>query len=239
MADQRPAVDNCCTHGKDFTLKFAALVFILLSSLNTKPVNKKLMAFKKSNDAFVLVNLITGSRIGFSIVLFLMAWFHYFNAFKWILAISFLTDALDGFLARLWQVTSTLGAKLDSWGDDANIVAAIVGIYVFIPGFITWQLDTIISLIAIFSFQTILSFIRYKKMSSFHTYGAKCAAVLQAAFLITLFFYGPVLWLFYTMTIVTALELIEEAILVTMIPAWTVNVKGIYWHLKDLEKTAG
>jgi len=56
---------------------------------------------------------------------------------------------------------------------------------------------------------------------------------LQGVFLILVFFTEhPSLILFYAATIVTLLELIEEIILVGMLPQWQANVKGIYWALK-------
>ena len=70
-------------------------------------------------------------------------------------------------------------------------------------------------------------------MTNFHTLLAKTAALLQGVFLIFVFFTEqPSLILFYAATIVTMLELIEEIILVGMLPQWQANVKGIYWTLK-------
>ena len=42
-----------------------------------------------------------------------------------ILVLTFLTDLLDGFLARRWEVTSELGYLLDGVGDRASYLAAL------------------------------------------------------------------------------------------------------------------
>jgi len=42
----------------------------------------------------------------------------------------------------------------------------------------------------------------------------------------------PVLPLFYAAVILTGLELIEEIIMVSLLPNWEANVKGLYWVLK-------
>lgn len=42
----------------------------------------------------------------------------------------------------------------------------------------------------------------------------------------------------YTAIGITILELIEETILVMLLPKWEVNVKGIYWALKK-KQSAG
>jgi CDP-diacylglycerol--glycerol-3-phosphate 3-phosphatidyltransferase len=70
-------------------------------------------------------------------------------------------------------------------------------------------------------------------MTSFHTYLAKTAALLQGIFLLLVFFTDePILILFYAAAIVTMLELTEEIILISLLPQWQANVKGIYWVLK-------
>jgi CDP-diacylglycerol--glycerol-3-phosphate 3-phosphatidyltransferase len=90
-----------------------------------------------------------------------------------------------------------------------------------------------IILFILFLFQTVFALIKYHKISSFHTYLAKVAAILQGTFLILLFFFPePLYFLFYAAAIVTALDLIEEIILVIIIPKWEANVKGLYWVYK-------
>ena len=85
----------------------------------------------------------------------------------------------------------------------------------------------------LFVLQTVYALIRYGRISSFHTYLAKLAAILQGIFLILVFFTKePILFLFYTASLVTILELTEETIMVYFLPKWEANVKGLYWVLK-------
>jgi len=101
------------------------------------------------------------------------------------------------------------------------------------PDFIPQHIVIFIILLVLFIVQTTYAFIRYRKMTSFHTYLAKTAALLQGVFLLLVFFTDePNLILFYAAAIITILELIEEIILVTILPKWQTNVKGIYWVLK-------
>ena len=82
-----------------------------------------------------------------------------------------------------------------------------------------------------------MALVRYGKISSFHTYLAKIAALLQGGFLILLFFLPePPLTLFYIASAVTILEIVEEMILVVLLPKWKINVHGLYWALKDRKK---
>lgn len=180
-----------------------------------------------------IINFITLYRIiTFPILIFLVST-HHFNLFKWLLLASFSTDAIDGFLARRYKATSILGAKLDSIGDDLTVLAAVVGMFVAHFYFVEKELTLIVILLGLFFVQLIASLVKYKKMSSFHTYLAKTAAVITAVFLLSLFFLDKIVYpLFYASFIITALELVEETIIIFFLPTWKANVKGLYWVLK-------
>jgi CDP-diacylglycerol--glycerol-3-phosphate 3-phosphatidyltransferase len=157
--------------------------------------------------------------------------------FRWLLVISFVTDALDGFLARQFKAKSILGARFDSISDDLTVLAAIIGLFVFQPQFMRDEWLLIALLVLIFFIQTGYALVKYQKMTSFHTYGAKVAAVFQGLFLCSMFFFAePIYWLFYTTVILTALELLEEIAMVFVMPRWKSDVRGLYWALRDHNK---
>lgn len=183
--------------------------------------------------SYYIINGITAYRLLVAPVLVFLIFNNNINLFKWMLAISFFTDLIDGVLARKFGVASVFGSKLDSIADDLTIVAAIIGVFVLKPQFIEDNRVIFIILFTLFVFQTAFSLIKYRKISSFHTYLAKIAAILQGTFLVLLFFFPePLYFLFYAAAIVTALDLIEEIVLVIIIPKWEANVKGIYWVYK-------
>jgi len=156
------------------------------------------------------------------------------DLFKWLLAFSFFTDLIDGFLARRYKVTSILGSRLDSVADDLTIVAAIMGTFILKSEFLGEESVIIYTLLILFVMQNIFALFRYRKMTSFHTYLAKAAALLQGIFFILLFFLpGPVYELFYVAAVITGLELVEEILLVLYLPVWRANIKGLFWLLKE------
>lgn len=156
------------------------------------------------------------------------------DLFKWLLAASFFTDAIDGFLARRYKVVSMLGAKLDSWADDLTVVAGVIGLFILKPGFISQHVGWLLFLLVLFVAQVIFALYRYGSTTSFHTYLAKLAAIVQGSFLILSFFLAePPKLLFYVAVVVTALDLVEEIILIYMLPKPRQNVKGIYWVTKQ------
>ena len=182
---------------------------------------------------YYFVNGITIYRMMAVPLLVFLIFSRQLDLFKWLFGFSFLTDVLDGWLARRYNVASKLGAKLDSIADDLTIVVGITGLIVLKPDFFKQELPVIIFLLVLFLIQTILAFIRYGKISSFHTYAAKISALFQGSFLILLFFLRePIYILFYIAAFVTALDLIEEIILVSLLPEWETDVKGLYWVRK-------
>ncbi len=187
-------------------------------------------------QAWYVINGITLYRIIAAPFLLVLLFTKQYEIFKWLLAVSFFTDLIDGYLARKFKVTSILGAKLDSIGDDLTVMVGLVALFVLKFEFIKQHVIIFIILLVLFFVQTTYALIRYKKLTNFHTYLAKTAALLQGVFLILVFFTDePSLFLFYAATIITMLELTEEIILVRLLPQWQANVKGIYWALKNKE----
>lgn len=180
-----------------------------------------------------IINLITLYRtIAFPLLIALLLTRH-IDIFKWFLLASFFTDAIDGFLARRYNATSILGSKLDSIGDDLTILAATVGLFITRFEFIREQAWVFGLLFLLFLVQVAISIFRYRKISTFHTYLAKTAAVVAAAFLLSVFFLETIYYpLFYIAAVITGLELIEEIILAAIIPDYRSNVKGLYWVMK-------
>ena len=189
-------------------------------------------------QAWYIINGITLYRIVAAPILVILIFTGQFEIFNWLLGISFFTDLIDGFLARRYKVASVLGTRLDSIGDDLTVLVGVIALFVTKMEFIKEQKFIFIFLLLLFLAQTTCAFTRYGKMTNFHTWLAKTAAVLQGIFLLLAFFGDePNLVLFYAAAIITILELIEEIILVKLLPNWETNVKGIYWVLKKKKET--
>lgn len=167
-------------------------------------------------------------------LLLILLWRNELCWFKWLLAVSFFSDAIDGLIARRLHITSIAGARLDSIGDDLTVLVGIVGMLWLKWDFVVREKVILLTLCGLFIIQTGLALVRYGKQSSFHTLLAKAAAILQGSFLLLLFFLShPPLMLFYIMAFVTALDLLEEIILVLLLPQWRSDVKGIWWIDRD------
>lgn len=180
-----------------------------------------------------LVNAISFFRVVAFPVLIVLMVLHDLETFKWLIFISFMTDALDGFLARKFKVISILGSRLDSLGDDLTVLASFIGVIVFRGEFLREQWLPIALMWLLFFIQLGYAIGKYQKATSFHTYGAKIATIFQGVFLCSLFFLDQTLYpLFYATVVVTCSELIEEIVMVHFLRSWRPDVRGLYWALK-------
>src|SRR6185437_15849407 len=172
-----------------------------------------------------LINGVTYWRIVMAPLIVALAIFGQEQLFKWLLLISFLTDAVDGKLARHYHIASKRGAMLDSLGDDLTVLAGFSGLLAFHLVFVLAHIVSLSFLAITCLLQFAVAIRKYGKPTAFHTILAKIAAVLQGLFLLTFFFWpGIPLILFYTAVGVTCLQLLEETIMVTLIPEWKSDV---------------
>lgn len=191
------------------------------------------MKLTHNKTLFYLINSITLYRIITAPLLVYLLLTGKPDWFKWLIGISFFTDLIDGELARNYNVTSVLGTRLDSIGDDLTVLVAIFGLWYLNPSFIKQEWVVLVPLSFLFLLQTGSALYRYGKITSFHTYLAKLAALTQGVFLLSFFFLENIQYtLFYTAVVVTGIELFEEIILVYLLPQWESNVKGLWWVCK-------
>ena len=151
--------------------------------------------------------------------------------------VSFSSDALDGFVARHYKMESDRRGRLDSIADEFLLAAGVLAFYRFETAFFLEHGLLIGAVLGMYVFQLVFSLIRYGTFSSFHTISARAAAVIQVIFLTTMFFFGVIPWLFYVMIALSAVELIEENLLIAMFPRWKAHVNGIYWVLRDRKQS--
>lgn len=153
--------------------------------------------------------------------------------FSWFLFISYLTDAIDGYLARKLKITSARGSQLDSFGDQLTLLMGLIGLYCFETAFIKGNLIIIIIAFIPYILQIIIAFYKYGKATAFHTYLAKASAIIQSVFILWSLFFHPDYVLFYVMILFGLLETFEEITLIYMFDHWVSDVKGIFWTKSD------
>ena len=133
-----------------------------------------------NKSIYSLPNLLSLLRLMLVPVLAITAGLGMADWFLALLAISLLSDMLDGYFARKLQQTSDLGARLDSWADMLTYAVMILGLYLIWPTVFVDQKIYIIIATFSYVFPVILALGRFGSFPSYHTWGAKLAAVLMA-----------------------------------------------------------
>lgn len=154
-------------------------------------------------------------------------------AFTAVLIPALLSDILDGLIARLFHLESRLGAILDSIADSLLLFVSVYGIWVFHPDVIrehAWLCGIAVGLWAL---EDLLALLRYRRLSSFHTYLSKVVANLLGLFIGWLFLFGFEPWLLYLAGGLSIVASLEELALLAALPEWRADVRGLWWVLRE------
>lgn len=181
-----------------------------------------------------LPNILTTLRIAAIPVLAALAWRRASEPFAALLIACLLGDVVDGSLARALHATSRLGALLDSVADTLLFFMAFVGALVFHPELardhgVAFGLAPVAWLA-----ENAAALLRYGRLSSFHTYLSRAAAVAMGVFVGVLFMWGLVPGLLYVASGLVLVATCEEFILLWLLPEWTPDVRGAYWVAREV-----
>lgn len=171
-------------------------------------------------------NLLTASRIGFAPVMMVLAWLGHERAFLICLIISLATDIFDGKIARWLGQTSEFGSKLDSWADLATYTTLPIDTYWLRPDLVVSEWPAFVVVVCAYVVPITIGFIKYRKLTSYHTRGAVVSAYCIGISVIVMFAHGPT-WPLRVAVGVVALAEIEEIAITLVLPVWRANVKDL------------
>lgn len=184
----------------------------------------------------VLPNLITLTRLCAVPVLGWLAYVHDARTFAWLLTACLLGDVVDGVLARALHASTPLGAQLDSVADSLLFFAAIAGALVFHQDEVMAHRAVFIAVPLAWTLENVAALARYGRLSSFHTYLSRTAAVAMGLFIVVLFLDGLRARLLYAAAGLVLVATLEECALLWMLPEWRANVRGLYWVLRERQQ---
>lgn len=183
---------------------------------------------------WTLPNALSVMRIAAVPVLVGMAWAGEAALFLAGFTVALVSDVADGFAARRLGLTSELGARLDSWGDLLLYAALPLCVWWLWPDAIRSEVALVAVAATAFALPATLGFVKFGRLTSYHTYGAKLAAWLAGG--------GVVLWLgfdsvalFRLAVAVLVLEALEEMVITLLLPAWHADVRTFRhaWALRS------
>ncbi|MBI2564950.1 CDP-alcohol phosphatidyltransferase family protein [Candidatus Woesearchaeota archaeon] len=142
-----------------------------------------------------------------------------------------LSDAVDGFIARVFNLETELGAKLDSLADQIFYYSSPIILYLFFPIFIKEQALIILIIIVSALLMELIHLIKHKTFGYLHLYSAKISALILYFFTLHSLIFNPLLILFYVLAAVLMFHFIEEIILVLIIKKPKSNMKSLFHYL--------
>ena len=175
-----------------------------------------------------LPNALSIFRIGMVPLLCVLAWLGEEGAFLAGFALALASDVLDGIVARSTGETSPLGARLDSLGDLATYCALPLCAWWLWPEVVRAHAPAFGVAIAAYCAPLVVGWLRYRRMTSYHTWAAKLTAVWMGGALFALF-WGGVAWPFYLGVGLLVFECLEEIAISCALPRWQSDVPTL-WH---------
>ena len=175
-----------------------------------------------------LPNLLSGVRFLLVPILLALAWSGRGNGVLLCFVLSLLTDLADGLLARRLNLATELGAKLDSWADFLTYLSLPICGWWLRPEVV--REEAIWLSTGIFSYLAAIAagFLKFKRLTSYHTWGAKISAVLVGAAVLVFFANGPG-WVFRVVMPFVGLANLEEIAITLTLRQLRANVPSL-WH---------
>lgn len=135
------------------------------------------------------------------------------------IAITFLTDVLDGFVARRTNQVSDFGAKFDSLADNILAPSAIIWLFMFQPELLSNQSRWLLVAISLYAASITVGLVKFKRFGNLHLYSSKAAAVVMFLFAVHTFLTtGYSTWLFFFALIAFSISSLETLLLQLVCP---------------------
>ena len=181
-----------------------------------------------------LPNFLSILRLALTPFLLATAWFQHPYPFLAILIFAFILDAIDGPIARRLHQVSKLGSKLDSWADFFVYIVFVIGACLLWPEIIMRELVFILLVVTSIVLPVLTGLIKFKKLTSYHTWMVKLAAVSTAPTAIWVFIGGPALP-FHIATAICVVAGLEEIVISIVLKEPYSDVRTL-WHVLKKKK---
>ncbi len=137
-----------------------------------------------------------------------------------------LSDVLDGLAARALKTESTRGCVLDGYADIAFYGGAAVCLWFLYPTVLKGHIFWLVGLLGLQFASWGFSLIKFKRMTSYHTYASKAWAIMLFVSLAFLFAFDSAL-LLVPMFVVGICSNIEEILITRTMPYWKGDITGL------------
>lgn len=151
-------------------------------------------------------------------------------AFLILLAMTFLSDVLDGIAARLLHQESELGALLDSWADLLIYTIIAISVWQMRPNLMQQELLYAVITVISYLLPVLVGIIKFRTFTSYHTWLVKiAAAAMGTSFFILLLF--NIALPFRLAAFICFAAALEEILITFYLTTPQSNVRSL-WHVK-------
>lgn len=186
---------------------------------------------KHHNPWLTLPNAISGLRLVAVPFLLYLGWARRPTAFVLLFTLALATDCIDGFIARKMKLTSSEGARLDSIADFATYVSLGMCAWRLWPDIIQRELPFVWTAVIAYVTPTLLGVLRYGRLTSFHTWGAKLSSVIMVISTLVLITRGTP-WPFRLAVPIMVLACAEEVAITIILKEWQTDIPSFKHALR-------
>jgi CDP-diacylglycerol--glycerol-3-phosphate 3-phosphatidyltransferase len=157
------------------------------------------------------------------------------SLFSVLIVVNLVTDILDGWIARRFNLQTEFGAQLDSLADYGTYIAAFYGLYVFKQAELGDWINLAWAFAAFIAAFLALSFAKFRRSPSLHLYSTKIGGYLQGFLFFTLFTWG--FWApYFAFALLWGIaSFVEGMVILLLLPEMRANQRGLYWVLRSLQ----
>ncbi len=183
-----------------------------------------------------LPNLVSLIRILMAPILFYFAFTKQPNWYIGVIVFAVFTDVLDGFLARMLNQITTMGSRLDSWGDFIIYSTMAICAWVLWPDIIMREQFYFMIIVLSFTLPVLVGIIKFRTVISYHTWSVKLAVAVTIVSYILLFT-EILTWPFRIATLFCLYAAIEEIAITLLIQHKLTDIRTI-WQALSYNKKA-
>ncbi len=183
-----------------------------------------------------IANILSALRLVLAPLLLWLAWRGRGEDFLLLLGVAFFLDFIDGSVARALHQVSSLGGHLDSIADFAIYSCYLLGAWWLWPGIVRQQAPWVLLVAASILVPEAVSLIRFRRLSSYHTWLVKAAVFCTAISSMLLFLHGPV-WPFHLAVGLCLLAAIEQLAITLVLRRPASDLKSLWHVLRRIERS--
>jgi cardiolipin synthase (CMP-forming) len=180
---------------------------------------------------FTLANALSLLRLALLPVQGALAFAGHAGPFLATFAAAMASDVADGQVARRLGQATPLGAKLDSIADLATWALLPLCCFWLWPDVVSAQAPWLVVAVAAFLAPTVIGLLRWGRLTSYHTYGAKICSWAMAIGAVALFAFDSDA-LFRAATVILAVSATEEIAITAVLPSWRPDVPSLVHALR-------